>query len=30
LSGSGREDHLGLGFEANEALNHGDWPRHTT
>ena len=26
LAGSGREDHFGLGFEANEAMHHGDWP----
>jgi rhodanese-related sulfurtransferase len=25
FGGSGREEHLGLGFEANEALHHGDW-----
>lgn len=30
LAGSGREDHLGLGFEANEAMHHGDWPTTTT
>ena len=30
LGGSGREEHLGLGFEANEALHHGDWPERTT
>jgi len=27
FAGSGREDHFGLGFEANEAMHHGDWPR---
>lgn len=30
MGGSGRADHLGLGFEANEALHHGDWPERTT
>ena len=30
LGGSGREDHFGLGFEANEAMHHGDWPTKTS
>ena len=30
LAGSGREDHFGLGFEANEAMHHGDWPTKTS
>lgn len=30
LAGSGREDHLTLGFAANEAMHHGDWPTTTT
>ena len=27
FGGSGRAEHLGLGFAENEAIHHGDWPR---